>query len=333
MEVGLIIAIGFAIAFATTNGFHDASNAIATLVATRGATPGQAVLLSAVFNMAGAILLGTAVADTIGKIVTVSDAQMVAVVGAGLAAATAWNLFTWWLGLPSSSGHSLIGGLVGSAICDGVIAGTGGFDAVNWAAVGGVMLALLISPILGFLGAFALLRFLRWRSRRWTRRWKGPVHGGGWAAAAALSFSHGGNDAQKAMGVIAVLLLATGESSTLTVPLWAKVVTGLALTIGTALGGWRIVKTIGERIFSLTAIDSFSSQVSSTGVIFGASLIGAPVSTTQVVSSSVVGIGIGRRRMRHISWSVVRDIGYAWLTTLPASAVLGAIFVIVWRLL
>ena len=153
MQVGLIVAIGFALSFALTNGFHDASNAIATLVATRGATPGQAVLLSGMFNMAGAVFLGTEVADTIGKIVTVPQAQMIAVVGAGLAGATAWNLLTWWLGLPSSSGHSLVGGLVGAAVADGVLSGYGGLKSVQWGGlegwhptgVFGVLIALLIS--------------------------------------------------------------------------------------------------------------------------------------------------------------------------------------------
>ena len=341
MEIGLIIAVGFAVAFALTNGFHDASNAIATLVATRGATPGQAIVLSAVFNMAGAILLGTAVADTIGKIVTVPQTQMVAVVGAGLAGATAWNLITWWRGLPSSSGHALVGGLVGAAIADGVLSGTGGLQSVQWGGfhgwhptgVIGVLVALLISPPLGFAVAFLLLRLLRLISRRWTTRWIGPVRGGGWAAAAGLSFSHGGNDAQKAMGVIAVLLLASGHTETMSVPLWAKIVTGLALTAGTALGGWRIVKTIGQKIFTLTPLDSFSSQASSTAVILGASLLGAPVSTTQVVASSVVGVGGGRRRWKHVRWEIVREMGVAWLTTIPAAALLAVLVLLIWRAL
>jgi PiT family inorganic phosphate transporter len=339
VEVGLILAVGFAVTFALTNGFHDASNAIATLVATRGATPGQAVALSAVFNMAGAVLLGTAVADTIGKIVTVPQGQMVAVVGAGLAGATAWNLITWWRGLPSSSGHALVGGLVGAAVADGILSGStgsvhwGGFDGWHPTGVIGVLVALLISPVLGFAVAFLLLRFLRLVSRRWTTRWIKPVRAGGWIAAAGLSFSHGGNDAQKAMGVIAVLLLASGHTATMTVPLWAKVVTGLALTAGTALGGWRIVKTIGQRIFSLTPMDSFTSQASSTAVILGASLIGAPVSTTQVVASSVVGTGGGRRRWKHVRWQVVREMGVAWLTTIPAAALLAVLVLMVWRAL
>lgn len=341
MEVGLIVAIGFAMAFALTNGFHDAANAIATLVATRGATPGQAIALSAVFNMAGAVLLGTAVADTIGKIVTVPQSQMVPVVGAGLAAATLWNALTWWLGLPSSSGHALVGGLVGAAVADGILSSYrgpasvqwGGFDGWHPTGVIGVLVALFISPPLGFVFAFVLLRVLRLLSRRWTMRWIGPVRGGGWVAAAGLSFSHGGNDAQKSMGVIAVLLLASGHTDTMSVPMWAKVATGVALTVGTALGGWRIVKTIGQRIFSLTPIDSFASQASSTAVILAASLIGAPVSTTHVVASSVVGVGGGRRRWKHVSWAIVREMGIAWLTTIPAAALLAVVVLLGWRAL
>jgi PiT family inorganic phosphate transporter len=341
LHVGLVIAIGFAVAFALTNGFHDASNAIATLVATRAATPGQAVALSAVFNMGGAVLLGTAVADTIGKIVTVPQAQMIPVVGAALAGATAWNAITWWRGLPSSSGHALVGGLVGAAVADGILSGSGGLGSVQWGGfdgwrptgVIGVLVALLISPPLGFAVAFLLLRLLRLMSRRWTTRWIGPVRGSGWVAAAGLSFSHGGNDAQKSMGVIAVLLLASGQTATMSVPLWAKVVTGVALTAGTALGGWRIVKTIGHRIFSLTPIDSIASQASSTAVILGASLIGAPVSTTQVVASSVVGVGGGRRRWKHVSWQIVREMGIAWLTTIPAAALMAVAVLLVWRAL
>ena len=341
MEVGLIVAIGFAMTFALTNGFHDAANAIATLVATRGATPVQAVALSAVFNMAGAVLLGTAVADTIGKIVTVPQSQIVPVVGAGLAGATAWNGLTWWLGLPSSSGHALVGGLVGAAVADGIVSGYGGLASVQWGGwhgwhpegVIGVLVALFISPPLGLVFAFLLLRLLRLLSRRWTTRWIAPVRGGGWVAAAGLSFSHGGNDAQKAMGVIAVLLLASGHTDTVSVPLWAKVATGVALTMGTALGGWRIVKTIGQRIFSLAPIDSIASQASSTAVILGASLVGAPVSTTQVVASSVVGVGGGRRRWKHVRWAIVREMAIAWLTTIPASGLLAVVVLVVWRAL
>lgn len=333
MDVALVVAIALAGAFALTNGFHDASNAIATLVATRGATPGQAVALSAVFTMTGALLLGTAVADTIATIVDLPADETVAAVGAGLAGATAWNLLTWWKGLPSSSGHALVGGLVGAALVEGGTEAVlwGGFDGWHPVGVLGTLVALVISPFVGLALGYVLLRLLRGLARRWTTAWRGPMTGVGWVASAGLSSSHGANDAQKAMGVIAALLLAAGVSDELTVPLWAKVLTGLALTMGTALGGWRIVRTVGRRIFPLTPMDSVSSQVASTAVIYTASVIGAPVSTTQVVASSVVGVGGGRRRWRHVRWEVVREMLLAWLTTIPAAGVLAAGILLIWR--
>jgi PiT family inorganic phosphate transporter len=333
VEAGLVLALLLSLAFAVTNGFHDASNAIATLVATRGATPGQAVLLSATFNMAGAVFLGTAVADTIAKIVEVPADETVAVVGSALAGATVWNLLTWWRGLPSSSGHALVGGLVGAALAAGGPSAVlwGGWENGHPVGVIGTLIALFVSPFLGFAFGYVLLRLLRLVSRRWTQRWQQPTVGAGWVMAAGLSYSHGANDAQKAMGVIAALLLATGETSTLSVPLWAKVATGLALTTGTALGGWRIVRTIGRRIFTLAPVDSVTSQTASTTVILGASLIGAPVSTTQIVASSVVGIGAGRRRWRHVRWEIVKEMGIAWLTTIPAAAVLAVAFLALWN--
>lgn len=331
MELGL--AIAFSIAFALTNGFHDAANAIATLVATRGAQPGQAIALAAVFNMLGALLIGTAVADTIAGIVTVAPAEAVEVIGAGVLAATLWNLLTWWRGLPSSSAHALVGGLVGSAFAEAGIHSIqwGGLD--GWKPVGvfGVLIALAISPLLGLGFGVGLARFNGRLLRRATRRVKAPIRGAEWAMSAALSFGHGANDAQKAMGVIAALLLASGHLSTLSVPIWVKLLCGASLTLGTAMGGWRIIRTIGRRIFRLAAIDGFASQSASTAVILPASFIGAPVSTTQVVASSVVGVGGGRKRWHHVRWSVVRSIAFAWILTLPASAGLGAIMLVIWR--
>jgi len=333
VDAGLIIAIALALVFSLTNGFHDAANAIATLVATRGATPGQAIAISSAFNLIGAVALGTAVANTIGKIVQVNPDAAVETIGAGLAGATIWNLITWWRGLPSSSGHALVGGLVGAALAQGGwgAVNIGGFD--GWHPVGliGTLVALLVSPVLGFAVGLVLLRMLRLASGRFTRQWAGPLVRGEWLTAAALSYSHGSNDAQKSMGVIAALLLATGETSSFTVPLWVKLATGLSVTLGTALGGWRIVRTIGRRIFSLKPLDSLTSQSASTAVIFGASLIGAPVSTTQVVASSVVGVGGGRRRWRHVRWGTVQNIGIAWLMTIPAAAVLSVIMLYVWK--
>jgi inorganic phosphate transporter, PiT family len=331
--VALWLAVSFALAFALTNGFHDAANAIAALVATRGAPPGQAVVLSAVFNMLGALLVGTAVADTIAGIVTVSGAEAVVVIGSAALGAVLWNLLTWWRGLPSSSAHALVGGLVGAALAEGGIGAVqwGGLN--GWRPVGvfGVMIALAVSPLIGFALGFVFIRLSRLVLRRATRRVRGPILGAEWATAAALSFSHGSNDAQKSMGVIAALLLAAGRLQTFEVPLWVKIACGAAITLGTALGGWRIVRTVGRGIFHMASIDGFASQTGSTAVILPASYLGAPVSTTHVVVSSVVGVGTGRHRWRHVRWRVVRSIAFAWLLTLPGSAVLAAGTFLVWR--
>jgi inorganic phosphate transporter, PiT family len=331
--VELGFAIAFAMAFALTNGFHDAANAIATLVATRGARPGQAIALSAVFNMLGALLIGTAVADTIAGIVTVAPSRAVAVIGSGVLSAAVWNLLTWWRGLPSSSGHALVGGLVGSALAETGIHAVrwGGLD--GWKPVGvfGALIALALSPPAGLAFGFVAARLNARLLRRASRRVHAPIRGAEWAMSAALSFSHGANDAQKAMGVIAALLLASGHIHTLSVPLWTKLACGATLTLGTAMGGWRIVRTIGRRIFHLAPIDGLASQSASTAVILAASYAGAPVSTTQVVASSVVGVGAGRRRTRHVRWAVVRSMGFAWLMTLPAAGALGAATLLVWR--
>jgi PiT family inorganic phosphate transporter len=167
--------------------------------------------------------------------------------------------------------------------------------------------------------------------RRATRRVQGPVRGGQWLMSGALSFSHGANDGMKSMGVVAAMLVATGHLSSFGVPLWVRITCGLALTIGTALGGWRIVRTVGRRIVHLAPIDGFTSQSASTGVILGASFVGGPVSTTQVVATSVVGVGGGRKRWRHVRWGVVRAMALAWVFTLPASALLGAVTLVVWN--
>lgn len=331
MELGSAIALS--LAFALTNGFHDAANAIATLVATRGARPSQGVALAAVFNMLGALLVGTAVADTIAGIVTVSPSQTVAVIGAAVLAATLWNLLTWWRGLPSSSAHALVGGLVGAAFAEAGLDAIrwGGMDGLKPTGIAGVLIALAVSPALGLAFGLLLARLSRAAMRRATRGVRRPIRAAEWAMSAALSFGHGANDAQKSMGVIAALLVASGHLDTLSVPLWVKLSCGGALTVGTAMGGWRIIRTVGRRIFHLASIDGFASQSASTAVILPATYLGAPVSTTQVVASSVVGVGGGRRRWRHVRWSVVRSIAYAWLLTLPAAAVLGAIMLAIWR--
>jgi inorganic phosphate transporter, PiT family len=333
MDLGLAVAVALAVGFAVTNGLHDASNAIATLVATRAARPGQAIVLATVFNLIGPFLVGAAVADTIGGIVTVSPSKATEVIGCGLAAAVAWNMTTWYLGLPSSSGHALVGGLVGAALVQG------GIDAVNWGGIEsgkpvgvfGTLIALAVSPVLGGLAGFAVIWLLRRIGRRLTRAWDGSVTAGQWVMSSTLAFSHGANDAQKAVGVIGALLLAAGKTDSLSAPTWAIFACAAALTVGTALGGWRIIRTVGRRIYRLQPIEGLASQTSSAGVILGASVLGAPTSTSQVVATSVVGIGGGRGRLRHVNWSIVRQIGLAWLITIPITALLAGITLGLWR--
>jgi PiT family inorganic phosphate transporter len=335
VDVALTLAIGMSLAFALTNGFHDAANAIATLVATRIARPLPAVLMASVFNLLGPLFLGAAVANTIGKIVTVPADEMVAVIGAGLSGAVIWNVYTWRRGLPSSSSHALVGGLVGAALLDA------GIDAVNWgpfhdgslSGVFGILIGLMLAVVFGFGVALVLERISLAAMGHATVRFRKPVRAVQWVTSAGLAFSHGSNDAQKSVGIIAALLLATGRTETLSAPIGYVVASSLALTIGTAFGGWTIVRTIGRRIFPLRSLDGLVSQSSSTAVILTASIVGAPVSTTQVVSSSIVGIGIGRRRWRHVSWGMVQEIGVAWVTTMPAAGLLGAILLPLWKLI
>ena len=330
---GLVLVIGVALLFALTNGLHDAANSIAALVATRAARPGPAVALATAGNVIGPLLLGTAVASTLAGIVTLPPEQTVAVIGAGLTASVIWNTFTWRLGIPSSSGHALIGGLVGAALLE---AGTGavywgGLDGFRPVGVLGVLLALAIAPVFGLVAGLVAEWLLRRSVRRATREVRRPIRVGEWLASGALAFGHGTNDAQKAIGLVAAVLLAEGKIGSLDAPLWVKLSCSAALTIGTALGGWPIVHTIGRRIFRIRPIDGLASQTSSTAVILASSIVGAPVSTTHVVASSVVGVGVGRRRWRYVGWRVVRDMLFAWVTTLPVCAVLAALLLVPWR--
>ena len=334
MDALLVMVLLLGIAFDVSNGFHDSSNAIAALVATRAARPVTAIAMASVFTMLGAILVATAVAETIGGIVTLDDSQTMIVLFSALLAGLVWNLLTWYRGLPSSSSHALIGGLVGAGL---VMAGAssinwGGFDGLKPVGVAGALVGLAISPLIGFAVAWLLARSTALATRRGTKRIRGPVLRAEWATAAALAFTHGANDAQKTMGVMTLALVVAGAIPSFTVPLWVKLVCGLALTVGTALGGWRIVHTIGRSIYRLRPIDGAVSSSASSLIIGSASLLGAPVSTTHVVSSSVVGGGAARRA-RHVGWGVVRDMLLAWVVTMPGCAVIAAIASLVGRML
>ncbi len=326
MEGVLIAVVVLGIAFDFSNGFHDSSNSIAALVATRAARPGPAVVLASVVHDPRADhRRHRGVADTFGGLLEVGPEQTLAILLSALVAGLIWNIATWYRGLPSSSSHALVGGLVGAGL---VMAGPsaivwGGFNGVFPYGVLGVLAGLAISPVLGAAVAWAFTVAAGWATRRATRQLRTPVLRGEWVTAATLAFVHGANDAQKTMGLLTLALVAAGAIPSFVVPLWLKVACGVALTVGTALGGWRIVDTIGRRIYRLRPMDGLVSSGSSSLIIGFASLIGAPVSTTHVVSSSVVGVGANRRR-RHVGWIVVRDILLAWLVTLPACALMGA---------
>jgi PiT family inorganic phosphate transporter len=223
--------------------------------------------------------------------------------------------------------------LVGAALAEGGTGAVnwGGFDGVKPVGVLGVMGVMALAPIFGFLAGLVVNRSARRVARRATIRVKGPVRVGQWTMSGGLALTHGANDAQKSIGIVAALLLAAGETSHLASPVWAELACGAALTAGTTLGGWPIVRTIGRRIVRLRPLDALSSQTGSTAVLFGASLIGAPVSTTQVVTSSVVGVAGGRRRWRHVHWPLVRAMALAWLVTIPASAAIAVLALLPWR--
>jgi PiT family inorganic phosphate transporter len=325
VTIALIVVVVLAIGFDFTNGFHDSSNSIAAPVATGAMTPGQAVSVAAVFSLLGPILAGTAVANTVGGLITVGEADTLQILISALIAAVTWNLLTWWWGLPSSSSHALVGGLVGAAVVTGGLSAVqwGGFDGLKPYGVIGVLVALAISPLLGAGAGLALEYAARRAVRRASRRARTPILRGQWGTSAALAFAHGTNDAQKTMGLITLALVSAGNLSEFVVPLWVKVVCAVAMTVGTAFGGWRIARTIGRGIYRIRPLDGLVSQGSSALVIGGASALGAPVSTTHVVASSVVGVG-AERRWRHVRWPVVREILSAWVVTLPACAAIAA---------
>ncbi|MEI8081981.1 MAG: inorganic phosphate transporter [Actinomycetes bacterium] len=326
----LIAVVAIGLAFDVSNGFHDSSNSIAALVATRAARPSHAIMLATVFTILGPVLVATAVADTIGGIVTLDASQTLIVLLSALIAGLAWNIFTWYRGLPSSSSHALVGGLVGAGL---VMAGGsaihwGGMDGFRPVGVLGVLIGLAVSPVLGAAVAWLVMLATRAWVGRATKAFRRPVLGGEWVTAATLSFAHGANDAQKTMGVITLALVAESAIPSFVVPMWVKLSCGVALTLGTAMGGWRIVHTIGRRIYRLRPFDGVVSSGSSTLIIGVSSALGAPVSTTHVVSSSVVGVGAARRK-KHVDWLIVRDILLAWVVTMPCCALIAAIVCLV----
>lgn len=331
IEVGLAIAtIVIVLIFDYTNGFHDASNIVATVIASRAMTPIKAVIVVAIFEFLGPLLGGTAVANTIGKFIDVSSLAGVTslvIILAGVTGAIVWNLGTWWFGIPSSSSHALVGGLVGPVV---VSAGPSnvvwGFEDLllhgHATGVTKVLLALVLSPIIGFWAGFALQRFTGLLLRGARPTLNRHLRRSQIVTAAWLAFSHGTNDAQKSMGIITLVLVTGDMITSFEVPLWTILACGTAITLGILTGGWRIVRTVGFGIYKVRPLHALNAQVTAAGIIFGAALVGAPVSTTHVVSSSIMGIGASERP-RSVRWAKAKDIGSTWLITMPGASAIG----------
>ncbi len=316
-SLGLIIVIVLlALSFDFINGFHDTANAIATSVSTKALSPRYAILVATSLNFMGA-LSGTAVAATIGKSIVAPDLVSPAVMIAALIGAIFWNLFTWYFGIPSSSSHALIGGLIGA-----VIAGFG-FNAVLWAGFWKIFAGLIIAPILGGVVGSIVMTLLFWFSRTASpARTNNSFRKMQVISACMAAFAHGSNDAQKSMGIITMVLVGGGLLTTFTVPLWVKIACAGAMGLGTAIGGWRIIRTMGGKIFRIEPINGFAADFTSSLVIYSASLLGAPVSTTHVVSSSIMGVGAAKR-FKGVRWNIARQIVIAWFVTIPSAAIVS----------
>jgi len=326
------VAIAVVLIFDYTNGFHDASNIIAPMIASRAMTPVQAVVIVAVFEFLGPLLGGTAVANTIGKFVNLkelSEVMSVTVVLCGVFGAIFWNLLTWWYGIPSSSSHAIVGGLAGAVIAGaGATAVVWGYqDLVTSGKLVGVMkvvLSLIVSPLLGFWIGFLIMRILNLAFSRAKPSANKPLRRVQFVTAAALAFSHGANDGQKSMGIITLLLVQGHFLTEFKVPFWVMLACATIITLGILSGGWRIVRTVGFAIFKIRPIHAFACQLTSAAVIFGASALGAPVSTTHTVASSIMGIG-SSERPKSVRWAKARDIVSTWVITIPASGLVGAL--------
>ncbi len=317
----LVVVIVLGLAFDYVNGFHDTANAIATVVATRVLSPVQAILMAASLNFLGA-LSGTAVASTVGKGIVEPGAVTMQLVMAALVSAIIWDLITWYYGLPSSSSHALVFSIVGAGIA------SGGYSILGWDGIQRVLAGLVLSPTLGFIGAFLLMVvLLNIFFRAHPSMVTGVFGRAQLVSSAYMAFSHGGNDAQKTMGVITMALATyygwTGDKWE--VPIWVVLAAATAMGLGTAAGGWRIIKTMGHRIVELKPIHGFAAETAAATVIELATRVGVPISTTHTISSSIMGVGATGSR-RAVRWGVAGNIMTAWIITLPACIAMGWLF-------
>jgi PiT family inorganic phosphate transporter len=319
----LLIAalIAIALIFDFLNGLHDAANSIATIVSTRVLAPRYAVLWAAFFNFIAFAVFGLHVAATIGTgIVSPSIIDDQVIFGA-LMGAIVWNIVTWLAGIPSSSSHALIGGLVGAGLCKG------GWHAIVWSGLGKTAAAIVLSPATGFILALLLILLVTWTFLKATPLWVDKVFRHvQFVSASAYSLGHGGNDAQKTMGIIAALLFAHGiGGGSFHVPFWVVMACQAAMALGTLFGGWRIVRTMGSRITHLTPMQGTCAETAGALTLFGATWLGIPVSTTHTITGAIVGVGAARR-VSAVRWNVAKDIVVAWIVTMPAAGLIGAMF-------
>jgi PiT family inorganic phosphate transporter len=325
----VVFIIGVALTFDFLNGFHDAANSIATVVSTRVLSPNKAVAWAAFFNFVAAFVLGTHVAKTIGSGMIDISAVTREVILAGLIGAIVWNLVTWYYGLPVSSSHALIGGYAGAAIIK-----AGSFGVILLSGWTKTLLFIVLAPLIGLVLGFFLMVGVTWIVRRWRpSRVDRQFRKLQLLSAAAYSLGHGGNDAQKTMGIITGLLLASGYITKFEVPLWVILLSQAAIALGTLFGGWRIVQTMGTKITKLQPIGGFCAETAGAVTLMGATLAGIPVSTTHTITGAIIGVG-STKRLSAVKWGVAGRIVWAWLLTIPISAAIAAIaYLLVARIL
>lgn len=317
MTPALIAVIVLALSFDFLNGVHDSSNIVATMISSRAFSPRVALGTIAIAEFSGPFIFGVAVANTIGHEVVDPDTITTTIVLAALSSAILWNLLTWFLGFPSSSSHALVGGIIG-AVSVGA-----GWQAIRLQGLWRILIPLFTSPFIGFGVGFLLLRLLMQLSWNATPRINDLFKRSQLVTGVALALSHGTNDSQKTMGVITLALVTGGYLKVFAVPTWVIAMCAGMIALGTATGGWRLIRTLGGKFYKIRPIDGLSSQLTSALVIISASLIGGPVSTTQVVSSSILGVGTAERANK-VRWGVAQDIVTAWILTVPASALVAA---------
>jgi PiT family inorganic phosphate transporter len=313
----LILVIILGLGFDFLNGIHDSSNVVATMISSRAFSPRVALGVTALAEFSGPFIFGVAVANTIGSEVVSAKSINIEVILAALIGAILWDLLTWYLGFPSSSSHAMIGGIIGAVVMDS------GWQVIKVEGLIKILITLLTSPFIGFIIGWILLKIIVSLSWKATPRINGFFKHSQILTGITLALSHGTNDAQKTMGIITLALLTAGYIKVFAVPLWVIVICALMIATGTSVGGWRLIRTLGGKFYKIRPLEGFASQLASGIVILTASLAGGPVSTTQVVSSSIMGVGAAER-MNKVRWGVAEEIAEAWLLTIPSTALVAA---------